>query len=142
VKRNNYNTSVVFEPWMVAPCGMNCGSCIGYMRAKDPCPGCRIDSDPKPSYCKSCIIINCDLLRETVSGFCHECPKYPCARLKSLDKRYRLRYHTSFFENLAVIRENGMDHFLAFETGRRTCPQCGATLSVHRPFCLKCGVNL
>ena len=137
--KKKYNTDFGFVKEMIAPCGMNCGSCLGYMRTENHCPGCRSDADPKPSYCSGCIVINCDLLRETESGFCYDCPKYPCRRLKNLDKRYRTRYGTSFFDNLAMIKEEGIDRFLAFETGRRTCPQCGSILCIHRPFCFECG---
>jgi len=138
-EKKKYKTAIVFEKEMIAPCGMNCGSCLGYMRIENHCPGCRTDAEPKPTYCRACIVINCDLLKETKSYFCYECPKYPCRRLKNLDKRYKTRYNTSFFDNLAIIKEKGMDRFLAFETARRTCPQCGSTLCVHRPACFECG---
>lgn len=137
--RKKYRTAIAFGKDMIAPCGMNCGSCLGYMRIENHCPGCRSDGDPKPSYCRDCIVINCDLLRETESGFCYDCPKFPCRRLKSLDKRYSTRYGTSFFDNLAMIKEKGMDRFLAFETERRTCPQCGSTTCIHRPACFEYG---
>lgn len=139
--QKKYSTAIVFEKVMIAPCGMNCGSCLGYMRFKNNCPGCRISADSKPEYCRHCIIINCDLLKKTESKFCYECPKYPCQRLKKLDKRYRTRYNTSFISNLTMIKEKGIEQFLAFETGRRTCPRCGSILCVHRSFCLECGFS-
>ena len=137
--QKNYKTSIVFEKELIAPCGMNCGSCLGYMRYKNQCPGCRNMDDSKPGYCKQCSIINCDLLSKTESKFCYECPKYPCPRLKRLNKRYSTRYNTSFFDNLTMIKEQGIDSFLAFETKKRTCPQCGSILCVHRPGCFECG---
>ena len=30
---------------IIAPCGMNCGSCLGYMRYKDHRPGCRTNDN-------------------------------------------------------------------------------------------------
>ncbi|MCK9305582.1 MAG: DUF3795 domain-containing protein [Bacteroidales bacterium] len=137
--QKKYRTAIVFGKEMIAPCGMNCGCCLGYMRFKDQCPGCRMSDNSKPESCKGCIIINCDLLKTTESKFCYDCPKYPCKRLKNLNKRYSTRYGTSFFDNLTMIKEEGIDQFLKFETTRRTCPQCGSTLCVHRPFCLECG---
>lgn len=134
-----YRTDIFFSKEMIAPCGMNCGSCLGYMRFKDHCEGCRAADDSKPASCIHCIIINCDLLGHTESKFCYECPKYPCKRLKSLNKRYLSRYNTSFFDNLSMIKEKGMDAFLGFEAKRRTCPQCGSTLCIHRPVCFVCG---
>ncbi|HEX2921555.1 MAG TPA: DUF3795 domain-containing protein [Bacteroidales bacterium] len=130
------NTSVTFNASLVAPCGMNCGSCIGYMREKNKCPGCRFLDQSTVRV--RCVIANCDHLKNTESKFCYDCTKYPCRRLKQLDKRYTTRYNTSVLENLMMIKENGMDHFLPFETQRRKCPNCGATLSVHRDYCMAC----
>ncbi len=137
--RKKFRTQIVFEKDMIAPCGMNCASCLGFMRYKDHCPGCRSIDDSRPEYCKRCIIINCELLKMTESKFCYDCPKYSCQRLKRLDKRYSTNHNTSFFENLSMIKERGIDQFLIFETNRRTCPQCGSTLCIHRPFCFECG---
>ncbi len=137
--QKKFRTDIVFEKGMIAPCGMNCGVCLGFMRYKDHCPGCMTIDDAKPGYCKQCIIINCDLLKETESKFCYECPKYPCTRLKRLNKRYLTRHNTSFFDNLTMIKEQGIERFLDYETERRRCPQCGSTLCIHRSFCFACG---
>ena len=139
--KKKYKTAIVFNKEMIAPCGMNCGSCMAYMRYKDHCPGCRVNDDHKPASCKHCIIINCDHLKETDSKFCYDCPKYPCPRLKRLEKRYKTKYNTSFFDNLAMIKEKGIDSFLAFETDIRACPHCGATLCLHRTECFECGAS-
>jgi hypothetical protein len=133
-----YNTSVTFEPVLIAPCGLNCGSCIAFMRPENRCPGCWHEDKLKNKSCVRCIIKNCDLLEKTDSKFCYECSKYPCTRLKQLDKRYRTKYRTSLFDNLMMIKQNGMGYFLAFETERRKCPGCGSTLSIHREHCLVC----
>ncbi len=133
---------VRFERKMIAPCGMNCGTCIGFLREKNRCLGCRIPFDDKAKSRVNCVIKNCDQLKNLPSGFCYECEKYPCRRLKQLDKRYRTKYRTSFLENLQMIRDKGIDTFLEFEAARRTCPECGAVLSVHRINCLKCNQQL
>jgi hypothetical protein len=127
---------------MIAPCGMNCGLCIGHLREKKPCGGCfRKDDDNKPNVCRSCSIINCEYLAETKSGFCFECPKYPCQRLKNLDKSYRSKYGMSMLENLLFIKEKGLAEFLESEHQKWTCSNCGSTLSVHRDHCLKCEIK-
>jgi len=136
--KTKFNTSIIFESTMIAPCGMNCGTCIAYMRTKNRCPGCWYEDKSKHKACAQCIIKNCILLEKTDSKFCYDCPKYPCLRLKQLDKKYRIKYRTSFLENLIMIKEYGLDYFLAFETKRRTCPNCGSTLSVHKDRCLAC----
>jgi len=132
----NYNTFISFEKSMIAPCGMNCGTCIAYMRPKNKCSGCRLVEQGKARV--NCIIRNCDLLSKTDSKFCFDCHKYPCKRLRELDNRYRTKYNTSFLDNLIMIKEKGIDFFLDFEADRRKCPRCGATLSVHRNHCLDC----
>jgi hypothetical protein len=130
--------AVTFDKSLIAPCGMNCGTCIGYLRVKNRCPGCRVYSADKAVSIQRCIIPKCDNLEKTSSKFCYDCEKYPCKRLKQLDKRYRTKYNTSFIENLTMIKEKGIDNFLAFESIRRTCPGCGSVLSVHRDHCITC----
>jgi hypothetical protein len=136
------NTSVKFEKSQIAPCGMNCGTCMAYLRENNRCPGCRVISSDKNVSVQRCIIIKCMYLEKTESKFCYECEKYPCRRLKQLNKRYSTKYGTSFFENLSIIKEKGIDEFLEFETKRRTCTNCGATLCVHKPYCLECKIQL
>jgi hypothetical protein len=132
---------VLFHRLQIAPCGMNCGTCIAYLREKNKCPGCRVISENKNKAVQRCIIARCIYLDKTKSKFCYECEKYPCKRMKQLDKRYRTKYNTSFIENMLIIKEKGISEFLKFETKRRTCPNCGSSLSVHRPYCLECKIN-
>jgi len=76
---------------LIAPCGMNCGICMAYLREKNRCPGCRGDDASKMPSCLRCSIKNCETVKTTGSGFCYECPTGPCRRLKQLDKRYRTK---------------------------------------------------
>jgi len=127
---------------LIAPCGMNCSLCIGFLRDKSKCNGCYTRSDYKPGYCKVCVIKNCEQ-RETIpSGFCYECSKFPCRRLKQLDKRYRNKYHMSMLENLNDIKNHGIEAFINHENSRWKCPDCGARVSVHRSYCLNCHKEL
>jgi len=124
---------------LVAPCGMNCALCLGFQREKNRCPGCKEDDPAKPKYCVTCQIKNCSETAASGSKFCFRCPRYPCQRLKRLDKRYRTRYGMSMIENLNFIRENGIRKFLDLEKKRRKCPCCGNYICVHREKCLYCG---
>ena len=126
------------QPDLIVPCGMDCGICYAYLRDKKPSPGCCEDSPDKPEYCKKCIIANCELLINTGSKYCSGCEKYPCKRLKQLDKRYRTKYHMSMLENLEYIKEKGIDQFLGRENKRWTCTHCGAGICVHREVCPVC----
>ncbi|MFC1784529.1 DUF3795 domain-containing protein [Candidatus Neomarinimicrobiota bacterium] len=124
---------------LIAPCGMNCGICLGFLRDKNKCPGCRNMGKNKPGYCRKCIIKNCALLAKTDSNFCYECSKYPCTRLKQLDKRYRTNYNMSMIENFDNIQKLGLDEFLILEQKRWACTKCDGTICVHRGYCLNCG---
>lgn len=124
---------------LIAPCGINCGVCLGYLRVKNKCKGCRSEGIEKPSYCFTCIIANCTHLKSTASGFCYDCDKYPCRRMKQLEKRYRLRYSMSIFENLTFIKFQGLQKFAQAEKTKWLCTKCGGSICIHRGFCLKCG---
>jgi hypothetical protein len=124
---------------LIAPCGMNCRLCMGFVRDKNVCPGCREDDRFKQKSCVACRIKKCE---KRVSGgldFCFNCETFPCARMKQLDKRYRTKYGMSMIENLRNIQEFGIGRFVENEKERWTCPRCGETLCVHRPNCFSCG---
>ena len=72
---------------LVAPCGMNCALCQAYQGKGLACHACQ-----------NCSIQKC----ENKKTFCFECTRYPCKRLKALDKRYRTKYHMSIPEERAV----------------------------------------
>ncbi len=124
---------------LIAACGMNCGICMAYLRDKKKCPGCRGTDIDKPPSCLECKIKNCESIQNIKPGFCFQCEKFPCARLKHLDKRYRTRYGMSMIENLENIRELGIRKFVANEKLRWACPACGGTINVHRGYCCSCG---
>ena len=124
---------------LIAPCGMNCGICMAYLRDKNHCPGCNADDTNKPDSCVKCIIKNCETIKKT--KFCFKCEKYPCTRLKNLDKRYRTKYGMSMIENLENIKKLGIREFVKNEKVRWTCPKCGGTINVHRWKCFDCGAE-
>ncbi|MEJ2108805.1 MAG: DUF3795 domain-containing protein [Acidobacteriota bacterium] len=123
----------------IAPCGMNCALCIGYLRSKNRCDGCRSSDGIVPEYCKKCVIRNCKKLSKFRRPFCFECDTFPCSRLKRLDKRYRTKCGMSMLANLESIRDSGIRKFVRNERIRWECGNCGAVLSVHRKDCIYCG---
>lgn len=134
------NTKSTITLKLIAPCGMNCGICIGYLRDKNKCLGCRKMSAGKPESCRKCIIMHCKILKEKKMSFCSDkCEKFPCPKLKNLDKRYRAKYGMSMLENLENIKKSGIRKFVKNEQKRWKCPECGELLCVHRSSCLKCG---
>lgn len=134
------------EDKLIAPCGMNCALCIAYQfRDKDLnkkgfkrmyCPGCI----PRGKHCTH-MADKCELLGKGLLRFCYECESFPCKRLKSLDKRYRTKYHMSMIENLNFIQENGMDAFLAQEETKWLCPECNGVICCHNGLCLNCNLD-
>ena len=135
--------SLRFTEDLIAPCGINCGTCIAYLREKkNRCHGCRHAELNVPTTRLKCSIKNCEHLQKTESKLCHDCQLFPCARLKHIDKRYRTRYKTSLIRNLVTIRETGMASYLENEVRKWSCPECRSVLSVHRDHCLKCGLEI
>jgi RNA polymerase subunit RPABC4/transcription elongation factor Spt4 len=123
---------------LIAPCGMNCRLCMAYQREKKQCKGCNSDNISKPKYCINCVIKNCSIIQSNKSKLCYECGKYPCLRLKQLDKRYRIKYHMSMIENLESIKNTNLDDFLIQEERRWKCAECGEIVNVHHNICGTC----
>jgi hypothetical protein len=127
---------------LIAPCEMNCEICVGHIREKNKCHGCREIDAYESSYGRKCTIRSCQILKNGNWDFCSDkCEKYPCSRLKNLDKRYRTKYGMSMIENLGNIRNLGIEKFIESEQSRWKCPECGKLLCVHRISCLSCGAN-
>ena len=40
------------KPILIACCGMNCNLCIGFLREKNKCPGCKLIKNEKSDYWK------------------------------------------------------------------------------------------
>jgi hypothetical protein len=129
-----------FSPDLLAPCGINCGVCIAYLRAKNKCPGCRNIRVDTSKYRLNCRIRNCEQIAGSSPGFCYNCTKPYCKRMKQLDKRYHTRYKTSLIANLESLRTKGLEAFLTAEAERWQCKSCGSTLSIHRETCMNCGI--
>jgi hypothetical protein len=128
-----------FAPQLMAPCGMNCALCMRYLRGKSRCEGCRTGSDTRAISVLSCTIRTCEILHSSESGYCVDCPRLPCPRLRRLDARYRTKYGMSMLENLRRIGEAGVEAFVEEERGRWACPACGGIRCVHTPTCIYCG---
>jgi hypothetical protein len=100
-----------FNKKLVAPCGMNCGLCLHYLRINNKCTACF--SGRKVNG--KCIKCGIKLCKNRSGEYCFDCEKYPCERLKRLDKRYREKYEMSEIENLEIIKKSGINYFLNLE---------------------------
>ena len=128
---------------LIAPCGMNCRLCWGYIREHNTCPGYLVASSEESQKSSSrlpCAIRNCEQPAQSEATRCSsKCKSFPCRRLKQLDKRYRIRYRMGMIENLAMIEQFGIRHFIRNEKRKWLCPECGLLLCVHKPKCTSCG---
>ena len=131
---------------LIAPCGMNCSLCSGYLVFKNEvkrkgikmlyCTGCR-SRDKQCAFLKK----RCEILLNHKVTYCYECPTYPCDRLKQLDERYRTHFHISFLENLTFIKKNGIHKFLKKQNKEWKCQTCGEMICCHNGICFHCGLD-
>lgn len=122
----------------VAPCGVICDLCLGFQREKNKCVGCN-NTGNKPYHCTVCSIKLCAEKNGDEKLLCYDCKKFPCRRIKDLDKRYRIKYGESLIQNLQSIKEEGFESFIKIEKEKWKCTKCGQLLCVHKEVCLKCG---
>ena len=131
------------ESELIAPCGMNCAICSGYLAEKHNvkshgikmpyCAGCR----PRKKMC-AWLKKRCDLLMNNKVKYCNECKDFPCRNLKHLDERYRTHFRMSMLENLEYIKKNGTEKFLKEQEKKWKCSKCGGTICCHNGLCFKC----
>jgi hypothetical protein len=122
----------------IAPCGVICDLCLGFQRNKNKCVGCN-SIGYKPYHCTVCSIKSCPEKKGNEALLCFDCTKFPCRRIKALDKRYILKYGESPIQNLKNIKEIGLTQFILTEKEKWKCSSCGQLLCVHKDVCLSCG---
>jgi hypothetical protein len=122
-ERRNYFTRE--RAALIAPCGMNCGLCMAFLRSRNACPGRRGDDSGKPKTRVACRIKTCDRRIRAGAKYCGGCSSFPCELLMRLDKRYRSKYGMSMIENLKAIQASGIRRFVRDEQTKWVCPGCG-----------------
>lgn len=129
-----------FSEKLIAPCGMNCRICIGFLgytmngkKRKIKCIGCK----PRD---KSCAFLKkfCKKLTKKEIEYCYECIDFPCIHLEKLDQSYQKRFKMSMIGNLRMIKKQGMDAFLKEQEKKYKCPECGEIICVHNGKCYSC----
>ena len=124
----------------IAPCGVICDVCFGFQRSKNKCVGCNYIGK-KLYHCTTCSIKTCPEKNGNEKLLCNDCSKFPCKRIRNLDKRYTAKYGESPIENLQTINELGLKRFVEIEKEKWKCSECGHILCVHRGVCLICGTK-
>ena len=134
------------EKILVAPCGMFCALCSGYLAKKHNvktkgvkmpyCSGCRIRN-------KNCAFIKkrCSFYKNKKLDSCFKCKKMPCLALEKLDKRYQEKFHMSMIENNKYIKKHGLKKFITWQKKKWTCQKCGSFICCHNGLCFKCDIN-
>lgn len=135
-----------FTQELIAPCGMNCGVCSGYLalmydvkskgKRMPYCTGCR-PRNKKCSFLKK----KCDLLLNAKVKYCYECKDFPCEKLQHIDKRYQTFFRMGMIENLELIKKEGIKNFLEREQDKWGCKKCGAMICCHNGICFNCGID-
>jgi len=131
---------------LIAPCGMNCALCSGYLALKNDvkskgvgipyCPGCR----PRDKQC-AFLKKRCKRLLTHEVNFCYECKDFPCEHLKKIDRRYQKFFKMSFIENLLFIEKNGVDRFFSIQKKKWECPTCDGFICCHNGLCFHCDID-
>lgn len=121
------------ESEMIAVCGVYFTACSAYLNTKNPCPGCRA---PKNEHtrksCKNCLKKECAF--EQSLNWCFECEKFPCSKIKSLNKRYMENYNIDLVQN-GIDAKSDMEIFLDNQRKRFTCDNCGGIIDQHSKIC-------
>jgi hypothetical protein len=132
---------------LIAPCGMNCALCSGYLALKNDvkskgiqipyCKGCR-PRDKKCAFLKK----KCKQLLTHEVNFCYECKDFPCEHLKHIDNRYQKFYKMSFIENLLFIEKNGINRFFSAQKKKWQCQTCNGLICCHNGLCFHCDIDI
>ena len=112
---------------LVAPCGIDCGTCElnmckdnpqlhtylisrGIPESKLPCNGCRAIEGNCPVIEGQCETYVC--LSERKIDFCYECNDFPCSRLQPAADRASILPHNLKVYNLCKIQKRGVEQFI------------------------------
>jgi len=134
------------EENLIAPCGMNCAVCSGYLSYKNQipkktgkihyCKGCR-PRNKECAFLKKKCKDNLKLLRGKVK-FCYQCNYFSCDNLVRLDKVYKKNYGMSMIDNLKEIKGKGIEKFIEKQYEKYKCPKCDNLISTHSKKCFVC----
>jgi len=152
---------------LMAPCGLYCGVCGVYIATRDDnekfktvmgnlygtkpeqteCLGCMQPDPPKKlyGYCAMCGIRDCVRAKGFYS--CHQCPDWPCDRIKNFGlatgRRVMLQTIPVWREKVALLGdEQGSIEWARSVCERYHCPDCGGPLFRGAQRCRACGRNV
>jgi len=117
---------------LVAPCGIDCGICEGYLCRNDeelkeylisrgfpadrlPCDGCRAVKGNCPAKSDTCTTWKC--VTDNAVTFCHECGEFPCNKLAAAADKANILPHNMKVYNLCVVKKRGVNAFVSESPG-------------------------
>jgi len=122
---------------MIAPCGVNCIACSAYLSDKNPCAGCCAPNEMSTlKSCRNCVKKRCCL--EKSLQWCFQCEKFPCTKIKDLNRRYMQNYDVNIVQNGLDARKD-MQVFLKEQKERFICNLCVGIINQHHKICSECG---
>lgn len=125
------------DPAHIAPCGIICLFCAFHLRAEKPCGGCHAPAEESiKGNGKSCAKKRC--AEERGHQWCFQCAKFPCARIKDLNKRYMRNYGMDLVRDGLAAKENALS-FMEAKRAALICPRCGGIMDCHYRKCGDCG---
>lgn len=90
----------------IPPCGVFCGACPNYLRAKNPCLGAH--EHCKKRKCKGIYI--CCVEKKSLK-YCFECRSFPCSRFKKFSESWS-KIGQDLMINQKQLMEYGEKEFL------------------------------
>ncbi len=148
---------------MAGICGLYCGTCPNYLaeregdtaqiaaiaRANDMdiskvgCDGCL--SERVMPFCVECKNGFRKCAREKKVTWCFECADFPCERLREFTKIHIVdgqRHHARVIDDLAYMKEHGVDAWLEVQDKAGRCPECGKRLYWFARECPVCRTGI
>ncbi len=122
---------------LLSVCGVPCFACAAFLRAKDPCPGCRDRrEEARRKSGRGCAKKRCAAERGVRA--CFACDRFPCARIRDLAKRYAKDYDYDLI-GIGLRARTDPAGLAAALRQRTTCKECGGVLDLHHRRCFACG---
>jgi len=144
---------------MVGICGLYCGTCPSYLayRKNDMdqlekmsqekgysieeirCDGCL--SDKVSVHCVDCRHGFRKCAAEKQVKWCFQCDAFPCQRLEDFTDVHivnGISHHKHIIDDLAYMKENGIELWVETQEKAARCPGCGETLYWFDRECASC----
>jgi hypothetical protein len=133
-----------FKTSYYSACGNYCGACPSLMKGekmdkpeKAECLGCFSDRiHPSEANCE---LRKCAMKKNV--KVCSLCNDYPCDKTRKFFTKQTI-WTTEMKKNLVLIKEKGLEKWLADEKARWNCAKCGLRISFCDKKCPKCGTAL